>query len=73
MLRHSSGEFNAPSHHQYQQTGREFEVGDMVQREDWLPPWRVIDIHDRKARGFVEAFGGIVRVESALEKLSVVR
>ena len=73
MLRHSAGEFNAPSYHKFMQTHREFEPGDMVITEDELFTGRVVDITDNRARVFIEIFGGSYEVSIPLEKLVSIR
>ena len=73
MLRHSAGEFNAPSYHKFMQTHREFEVGDMVVTEDELFTGRVINITDNRARVFIEIFGGGHYASIPLENLLSIR
>lgn len=73
MLRHSSGEFNAPGYHRkMRQTGREFGPGDTVTREDDSITFQVIDIEDGKASGFVRMFGKIHKVNVSIENLFLV-
>ncbi len=73
MLRHSSGEFNAPGYHKkMRQTGREFGPGDMVTNEGESVAFRVIEIEDGKAGGFVKMFGKIHRVDVSIENLFLI-
>ena len=73
MLRHNSGEFNAPGYHKrMRQTGREFGPGDMVTTEGDSITFRVIDIADGKAGGFVRMFGKIHEVNVSIENLFLV-
>jgi len=73
MLRHNAGKFNAPSHHKYMQTHREFEVGDMVETDDEAFTGQVIEIEDHKAVFEMMMFGRKVKTRISLENLVVVR
>ncbi len=73
MLRHSAGEFNAPSYHKFMQTHREFSPGDLVITEDELFTGRVIDITGNRARVFISIFGGGYDASIPLEKLVALR
>ncbi len=73
MLRHSSGEFNAPGYHKkMRQTGREFGPGDTVTTEGDSITFKVIDIEEGKAGGFVKMFGKIHPVNVSIENLFLV-
>ncbi len=73
MLRHSKGEFNAPGYHKkMRQTGREFGPGDMVSTEGDSITFKVIDIEDGKAAGFVKMFNKVHRVNVSIEDLFLV-
>ena len=73
MLRHSKGEFNAPGYHKkMRQTGREFGPGDTVTTEGEGITFRVIDIEDGKAGGFVKMFGKVHKVNVSIENLFLV-
>ncbi len=73
MLRHSKGEFNAPGYHKkMRQTGREFGPGDTVTTEGDSITFKVLDIEDGKARGFVSMFGKMNRVQVSIENLFLV-
>lgn len=69
MLRHSSGEFNAPESHRYMRLHHEFGPGDMVTTEGELFRGLVIEIEDREALVEVEIFGGKRRTRISLAKL----
>ncbi len=73
MLRHSSGEFNAPSYHKLMETHREFEPGDMVQTEDQMFEGRVVEIEGNRAKVFIEIFSGGHKASIPLEQLVSIR
>ena len=69
MWQHNSGEFNAPLHHRYMQTHREFEEGDDVITDDGLFEGKVVQISGNMAKVFIEMFGQYREVSITLEKL----
>ena len=65
----ASGDFNAPDHHQYMITGREFEVGDTVTTDDGLIEGKVREIRGSSAIIFVDILGAERQIEAHLDNL----
>ncbi len=73
MLRHSAGVFNAPEYHKkMRQTGREFGPGDTVTTEGEGITFKVLEIEDGKASGFVRLFNKNHRVQVSIENLFLI-
>ena len=69
LTRHGRGEFNAPEHHRWIDTHREFNIGDAVITGDGLIEGRVEAIDGRKATIFVRLLGADRKIEADVDQL----